>query len=313
MLLRAFLPGFRLRPGAGALLLAGGLAACSAPPPMPTAPAQSLRPMPPVPRAPAPATARSLALAARYADLQADLLTRGLLRRDGGGPDTPYGPDDLVRIFGLLAFRSEYVAGTAAPVLHRWQVPVRLELHFGAAVPEARRRDDRARVAALAARLGRVTGHDIRLVTSHGNFAVLVASEDDRPAVIDALLAADPALPASAGARLRYLPASVHCLELGFGQNGGSGYDRAIALIRGEHPPRLREACFEEEIAQGLGLPGDSPAARPSVFNDDDEFATLTSLDLRLLRMLYDPRLAPGMTQAQAAPVLAAVARDSAG
>ena len=64
-------------------------------------------------------------------------------------------------------------------------------------------------------------------------------------------------------------------------------------LIRAEHPPFTRLSCVHEEMAQAMGLPNDSPEARPSLFNDDLEFALLTEHDAILLRMLYDPRLGP--------------------
>jgi hypothetical protein len=66
----------------------------------------------------------------------------------------------------------------------------------------------------------------------------------------------------------------------------------------------MRRACVHEELAQGLGLADDSPAARPSIFNDDDEFALLTRHDEILLELLYDPALTPGMTVEEARPVL---------
>ena len=46
-------------------------------------------------------------------------------------------------------------------------------------------------------------------------------------------------------------------------------------LIRAEHPPLTRLSCVHEEMAQAMGLPNDSPDARPSLFNDDLEFALL--------------------------------------
>ncbi|HAW48219.1 MAG TPA: hypothetical protein DCX34_13450, partial [Roseovarius sp.] len=55
---------------------------------------------------------------------------------------------------------------------------------------------------------------------------------------------------------------------------------------------------------QGLGLANDSPRARPSIFNDDDEFAWLTTHDEMLLRLLYHPDLSPGMTADEARPIL---------
>ena len=60
-----------------------------------------------------------------------------------------------------------------------------------------------------------------------------------------------------------------------------------------------------------MGLPNDSPEARPSLFNDSLEFALLTEHDAILLRMLYDPRLRPGMTAAEARPLLPAIAADA--
>ena len=86
------------------------------------------------------------------------------------------------------------------------------------------------------------------------------------------------------------------------------GYTHAIAIIRAEHPPLMQRACIEEELAQGLGLANDSPYARPSIFNDDDEFATLTAMDAVMLQILYDHRLQPGMTLEQALPRLHQIA-----
>ena len=57
-------------------------------------------------------------------------------------------------------------------------------------------------------------------------------------------------------------------------------------------------------MAQGLGLANDSPRARPSIFNDDDEFALLTTHDEMLLNMLYNPALRPGMGIDEARPIL---------
>jgi hypothetical protein len=60
---------------------------------------------------------------------------------------------------------------------------------------------------------------------------------------------------------------------------------------------------MHEELPKGLGLPNDSPRARPSIFNDDEEFALLTDRTRLMLRILYDPALRPGMTAADARPI----------
>ena len=87
-------------------------------------------------------------------------------------------------------------------------------------------------------------------------------------------------------------------------------YSRAFAVIRAEHPDLMRQSCFHEEIAQGLGLANDSPKARPSIFNDDEEFALLTIQDEQMLKMLYDPRLSIGMTAKEAAPIITLLAHE---
>ncbi len=70
------------------------------------------------------------------------------------------------------------------------------------------------------------------------------------------------------------------CMVAAFSNTDDSPvYSQAVAVIRAEHPDLLRLSCFHEELAQGLGLANDSPAARPSIFNDDEEFALLTHQD----------------------------------
>lgn len=62
-----------------------------------------------------------------------------------------------------------------------------------------------------------------------------------------------------------------------------------------------------------MGLANDSPRARPSIFNDDEEFALLTRHDEMLLKILYDPRLTPGMTERDARPVIETIAAEMLG
>jgi hypothetical protein len=106
------------------------------------------------------------------------------------------------------------------------------------------------------------------------------------------------------------MPRSTYCLVVGFSSGAGSVYSQAVAVIRAEHPDLMRLACIHEEIAQGLGLVNDSPQARPSIFNDNEEFGLLTRHDELLLRLLYDSRLTPGMTVAVAEPLVRTIAAE---
>lgn len=67
------------------------------------------------------------------------------------------------------------------------------------------------------------------------------------------------------------------------------------------------KACVVEELTQVLGLPNDSFDIRPSIFNDDDEYHTLTWQDELFLRVLYDARITPGMGRAEFDPVARAI------
>ena len=297
----------------GAAMLAA-LSACTevpAPPnTKPEARPAGLAPPPPS-QDPGPSE-QSRRLAEHYTRVEASLVAQGLLRTDGGGPDTPYTDTDVLRNFERIAFHDEYArnrgltpADGRAGALRKWGGPVRMEVEFGASIPKEGQAADRALVARYAARLARITGHPISAgAGANANFNVLFMGEDDRDQAIARIRAIVPNINPASLDLIRTLPRSIHCLVIAFsGNNDDHTYQRAIALIRAEHPDLMRKSCVHEELAQGLGLANDSPRARPSIFNDDDEFALLTTLDEELLRILYSPRLAPGMRFDTAGPI----------
>lgn len=277
---------------------------------VPSAPDPNAQPAGPL--APDVPSARSQALARYYAQVEADLLGRGLMRTDGGGPDTPYTDTDLMRNFEQIVFYDEYAPGAGyrpssgrAGALRKWTGPIRFGIEFGPSVPETRQVQDRRLVEDYVARLARITRHPISMSPENANFHVLFTSEDDRETTIARIREIVPNIGESTLSIFRTMPRSIHCLVVAFsGEGDDHTYRRAIALIRAEHPPLLRQSCVHEELAQGLGLADDSPAARPSIFNDDDEFALLTRHDEELLRLLYNPALTPGMRAEDARPIL---------
>ena len=239
------------------------------------------------------------------------LVARGLLREDSAASDATVTAASLVRDFVQIALYDEYGPDGRGPVpapLRRWEVPVRFQLDFGASVDAAARARDRTLTAQLAARLASASRHPVSLVAEGGNFHVLVLSEDERANIAPRLQRLVPDIPASDLAKLRDLAPQNFCTVFAYSRGGGSTYAVAVAVIRAELPPRLRRSCFHEELAQGLGLANDSPTARPSIFNDDEEFALLTKHDELLLRMLYDPRLRPGMREDEARPIAQEIA-----
>lgn len=274
--------------------------------------------VPPKPAPPRAAPSESAVLSAYYRRIEARRLSQGRLRRDAGGADAPFDVDDVVRTFESIAFFREFarvdgrtVAQETSTRLRRWTVPVRVQLHFGTALDPETRASDARRLAAYLGRLRRATGHPISLVRDGGNFHVFVASVDEQRALAPALRAAIPALSRATIAELTGLGRDTYCVAYLLSEAGHSETDVAVAFIRAEHPDLMRQACYHEEVAQGLGLTNDSDAARPSIFNDDDEFALLTALDEVLLRILYDPRLRPGMTAEEARPFVRQIATEA--
>jgi hypothetical protein len=206
------------------------------------------------------------------------------------------------------------VARQSESRLHRWETPVRLAVSFGDTVPAAQRAQDLDAVMSYAARLSRVSGLPITPSSpATANYHVFIVNEAERRALGPRLRQIVPGIGQSAIDTVENIPRSTFCLVFAVDPGNDGVYSRAVAVIRGEHPDLLRLSCIHEEMAQGLGLSNDSPAARPSVFNDDEEFALLTSHDELLLRMLYDRRLRPGMTIAEARPIVARIAAELTG
>jgi hypothetical protein len=255
-----------------------------------------------------------------YAGIERDLVASGRMRRDIAPADAPYTVEDLVRDFERVALYDEYVdvggkfVHSEAPAsLRRWQRPVRVAVMTGgSASPEDAARD-RANVAAYTHRLARLTGTDMALGGGADvNFLVLFMTSGERVAFADQVRAHYPDFAPAVVAALRDTPLDTFCTAYAFSEpDDPSTYSAVIVLIRAEHPPLTRLSCVHEEMAQAMGLPNDSPDARPSLFNDSLEFALLTEHDAILLRMLYDPRLRPGMTSEEARPLLPAIARDA--
>jgi hypothetical protein len=290
--------------------LALAVAACS-PLPAPQAPDT----------APAPAarteSAEVAALRRYYGEVQGTLLSRGLLRTDSGSPDAPWSARQLSDNFLRIALYDEFAATPSGFVaretesrLRRWSAPVRVSLRFGDSVPPERRATERARVASFLARMQAITGHPIALTDGPGNFVIAYLDADELRDVGPMLRATIPGLTAAELTAFTRMDPTTYCQVSAMSGSVSSTYERAFAVIRSEHPDLMSLACLHEEVAQGLGLPNDSPRARPSVFNDDQEFALLTPMDEAMLAMLYDPRLQPGMTAESARPVVEMLARE---
>jgi len=252
----------------------------------------------------------------------------GRMRDDPAPPDAPFDNATLAFNFRTIAFdveRDPFATGEArgaageARILRRWNGPVRWAVY---ATPA-----EQARVRPLAhdfaARLAGLTGLDFGPAgaasgphPAPANLQVWVV-----PGRIERLLRSFPAdAPASDDAaravrariadfiRTWYGATASPCAAQFFNVDrpavGAGTILGALVLIRAGLPDALLRSCIEEELTQAMGLPNDDAGVRPSIFNDGKEFGVLTAHDELLLRILYDPRLEPGMTPESAMPVV---------
>ncbi|HLS19336.1 MAG TPA: DUF2927 domain-containing protein [Paracoccaceae bacterium] len=223
----------------------------------------------------------------------------GLLRTDWDPKDAPYSNDQLARNFHRIAFFAFPNDQLHIPKpLTRWEVPVRY-----AVVGD---RNDRAEVAELMARIARLTGLDIAPSSEReANFVVLTLDEHDRQATGQVLHNA-----AGRAFFETFLSAIHDCGAIASWTDTEPEITRAMVYLHGDLTDLYRTLCFHEEISQSFGLFNDDPTVRPSIFNDDEEFALLTRHDEYLLRILYDPRLKTGMTSRQAMPVVRTIIEE---
>lgn len=277
----------------------------------------------PIPRLRPAATAQpsieSQQATAYYASAQARLRAQGRLRQETHPSDARFTTRNLVANFERIALFDEYsvrggqfIERQTASSLRRWERPIRIGITFGPSVTDQQRAQDTAYVRSFATRLARLSGLDIQLTDARrANFSVLFLNKDEQRDLTPRLVGRVRYLVPQIVNEIRNSPRGIFCVAYAVEDRGSlAGYKGAVILIKAEHADLMRKSCIQEEMTQALGLANDSPKARPSIFNDDEEFALLTRHDELLLRMLYDPRLRIGMTVDVAHPIIQQIAQE---
>lgn len=230
-----------------------------------------------------------------------------LFRRDRDPADAPFSNEDLARDFERAVFFSEFhtndgrvVRGEREGVLARWETPIRYRLGGDAVAAH-----EPPRFREIAARLSAATGLEISEADAwdQPDLLITIASRAARLRGAEALEAARGPETEGLIYRLRETDPETICTASAAFDLESQEIIQGAIIIRGEVSDAVREICAEEEFAQILGPANDDPCARPSIFNDDAEFSLLTAHDELILRVLYDPRLRPGMTREEAMPI----------
>ena len=81
----------------------------------------------------------------------------------------------------------------------------------------------------------------------------------------------------------------------------------AFIYFPSHHSTQYIRICIVEELTQIMGLPNDSDTIRQSIFQDRGKHNELTPQDRLLLRLLYDPRVTPGMERVAALRTIYAI------
>lgn len=259
------------------------------------------------------ALAASLILAAcantteRYESYTTALQAKGKMRTERDPDDAPFTKDDLARNFIKIAMYSEYDEELAAKptekTLGRWEEPIRYTF-FGKGVT----REDRKQMRELAFRVSHLTGQKIEPISNKSNFVIMYLDEAERRKINQEFQ--ERWGDEFAEFNVRWASSWRNpCIGRLFYNKKGE-ITLGLVFIRNEIEGLFRESCLHEEIIQTLGLTNDDDDVRPSIFNDDEEFAFLTRHDEYLLQMLYDPRLSTGMTVKEVTPLLPSVLDD---
>ena len=263
---------------------------------------------------------QELKLRKYYNRLEERKLSLGLLRQDGGGTDTPFDVEDIVEAFEQLAFYNEYKIGenqllpnTDMVNLGKWNSTINISMRFGNSVATKQKNKDLLDIHNLLLILSEATKHKMKISNKNMNMYIVVGNQKEVAELTSKIGANLPEFDPKRIPIITRLPKDIHCLAMTSMSAGpNSEIKSALIIIRSELPKLMRIACFHEEIAQSLGLTNDSHLARPSIFNDDDEFATLTRLDKILLQILYDNRLKSGISKQNSFQLVRQIAEEIA-
>ena len=253
-----------------------------------------------------------------YSRLEKRKTLFGLLRQDGGGADTPFDIDDIVEAFEQLAFYNEFdidknklLPNSNAVSLAKWKSNTNISVRFGKSIHERQKDKDLKEINGLISNLSKITNQKIKISQKNVNMYVVVARQKEIKDLISEIGLKRPEFDPKRIPIITQLPKDIHCMAMtSMSSEPNSAISSALVIIRSELPEIMRRACFHEEIAQSLGLTNDSHFARPSIFNDDDEFATLTKFDEILLQILYDNRLNPGISKKEAFQLVRQIANE---
>lgn len=193
--------------------------------------------------------------------------------------------DRLVTNFDLIVFRTEF-GPAPEPRIRKWMDPVRVYIDSRAGDLQVQRDLTATHILLLQ----KLTGLDIQTAERLPDANIVIVF--DRQRVLLGTVNQHLAQPISDPKALQ----KSLCFGV-YAVNSRFLITKAVIGIPSDAAPSMGKlpACIIEELTQVMGLPNDSDLVYPSIFNDRSADDTLTEQDETLIRLLYDPRLVPGM------------------
>lgn len=193
----------------------------------------------------------------------------------------------LVKHFEVLVFGNEIDPGNASKRLAKWTNSLAISVQGKFKRHHIEQLKDHLKA------LREETGLRFRWVKpkQDGNNVYLLFLPRKQMATIEI-----PGVPQSL---IRKLAAPGGCYFI-TAKNEFSEITRAWIVVNAERQEHGIKHCLLEEFAQVLGLPNDTDRLRPSLFSDRDQLTKLGKVDKIMLQTLYDPRMLPDMTRAEA-------------
>ena len=200
----------------------------------------------------------------------------------------------ITNSFFEVALGSEY--GSGALKVRKWGKPLRIYVEHQVS-------DQALHNALLNAQLKDlrdITKLDIRRVKkkSQANIHYYFTSQKKLPALVKSV---------SGNRAVKHLNTAVCMATIRTNSNDSI---RSAAVFLPVDQARMHAklvSCIVEEITQVLGLPRDSDAVYPSIFNDRSNNHYLTGLDIVLLKILYNPKVKTGMAKSSLKPLLKSI------
>jgi len=210
-------------------------------------------------------------------------------------------PDGLVDAFVELALKSEY-SRRDNPV-RKWSAPIRYHIVHRVGEQAVHEQLVRTHLRHLA----QLTGLSIEPAETAATANFIVVLTNDARIEVDVLAFAGADRD---GRREQFFRDSM-CLA-SFRADRTGNIQRAVGLIPVDRARGKGElvACIAEELTHMVGLSNDTDRPLPSIFNHGTVRSFLSGLDVLMLKMLYDPRIRPGMKEAAARPLLLRIAGE---